>query len=157
MSYTKIWIHPVFSSKYRNALLSKDIRTELFDHIRLNAAAKGIFVKATGGHVDHVHCLISLRRMQTIADVAQLIKGESSFRINKQGMCTYRFAGQDDYYAVSVSESQVKRVTTYIANQERRHALKTWEEEEQELIGKYGFQLDLINSFNYQLIKNVFL
>jgi REP element-mobilizing transposase RayT len=86
MSYVRIWIHLVFSTKYRNALLSKDIRQDVFEHIRLHGAAKGIFVKAIGGHVDHVHCLLSIGNMQTIADVAQLIKGESSFWINKCGM-----------------------------------------------------------------------
>jgi putative transposase len=140
MSYIRIWVHTVFSTKYRNALLSKDIRQELFKHIRVNSIAKGIHIKAVSGHVDHVHCLLSLGSMQTIADVMQLIKGESSFWVNRQGICRYRFTWQDDYYAVSVSESHEKRVMAYIENQERHHASKTWEEEEHEFVTKYGFQ-----------------
>jgi putative transposase len=135
-----MWIHLVFATKHRNALVSEDIRQELFEHIRTNGAAKGIYMKAVGGYVEHVHCLLSLGCMQTMADVAQLIKGESSFWINKYGTCSYRFSWQDDYYAVSVSQSHVARVTSYIENQERHHASKTWEEEEKELITKYGFQ-----------------
>jgi putative transposase len=140
MSYVKILIHLVFATKYRNAFLSKDIREEVFEHIRIHSAAKGIFVKAIGGYVDHVHCLLSLGSMQTMADVAQLIKGESSFWINKNRICSYRFTWQDDYYAVSVGESQLPRVIAYIGNQERHHAKQTWEEEEQKFIDKYGFK-----------------
>ena len=140
MSYVKVWIHLVFTTKNRNDLLTGDIRPEVFEHIRIHGAAKGIFLKAIGGYVEHVHCLLSLGRTQTVADVAQLIKGESSFWINKHRFCRSRFSWQDDYYAVSVSESLVKRVTAYIDNQERHHADKTWEDEENELMDKYGFQ-----------------
>jgi putative transposase len=115
----------------------------MFEHIRVNGAAKGIYLKAIGGYVEHVHCLLSLGSMQTMAEVAQLLKGESSFWVNKYGTCSYRFTWQDDYYAVSVGESQLPRVIAYIENQERHHAKQTWEEEEQKFIDKYGFQLQL--------------
>jgi putative transposase len=134
-------VHLVFATKYRKAFLTSEVRAEVFEHIRIHSASKGIFLKAIGGYVDHVHCLLSLGSMQTIADVAQLIKGESSFWINKNRICKSRFTWQNDYFAVSVSESHVKRVMTYIENQERHHAKQTWEKEANEFINKYGFQL----------------
>jgi hypothetical protein len=49
---------------------------------------------------------------------------------------------QDDYFAVSVSESAVNAVREYIKNQEEHHKKKTYKEEYDEFIEVYGFNLD---------------
>jgi putative transposase len=46
---------------------------------------------------------------------------------------------QDDYFAVSVSESQVKQVVKYIQNQEVHHAKKSFSDEVDEFMNKYGW------------------
>lgn len=56
----------------------------MWEHIRANARQKGIFIDFINGHEDHCHCLISLGPDQTIQKTMQLIKGESSFWMNKQ-------------------------------------------------------------------------
>ena len=141
MSYVRIWIHTVFATRQREAFLSDDVRADILCHIRTNCAAKGIFIQTIGGYVEHIHCLLSLGKMQTIADTVRLMKGESAFWINKNRICPYYFAWQDDYFAVSVSESHVKKVTEYIENQEQHHAGKTYAQETEEFISRYGFQL----------------
>lgn len=50
-----------------------------------------------------------------------LIKGESAHWLNQQGILKGLFSWQDDYYAISVSESLVDRVREYIAKQEEHH------------------------------------
>ena len=35
----------------------------------------------------------------------------------------------DEYFAASVSESQLRKVRNYITNQEEHHKTKTWQEE----------------------------
>jgi putative transposase len=141
MPYIRIWVHLVFATKKREPLFKKDIREPVYQHIINNCKDKGIFLEIIGGYVEHIHCLISLGSMQTIAEVTQLIKGESSFWVNKNQLVTYKFEWQNDYYAVSVSESQVKKVIRYIENQEIHHACKSYEQEEKEIIDKYGFTL----------------
>jgi REP element-mobilizing transposase RayT len=54
-----------------------------------------------------VHCLISLSKDQTISKAVQLIKGESSNWINRNRLTKTKFIWQDDYCAVSVSESHI--------------------------------------------------
>ena len=71
----------------------------------------------------------------------QLIKGESSFWVNKQKLIKSKFEWQDEYFAISVSESQVKAVRKYILNQEEHHKKKTFKQEYDEFIQKYGFQV----------------
>ncbi|MFD0751207.1 IS200/IS605 family transposase [Mucilaginibacter calamicampi] len=140
MSFVKIWIHLVFATKNREPLLLKDIRHHLHKHIIQNCADKGIFLQAINGHTDHIHCLISLGKDQSISKVSQLIKGESSFWINQNNITGEHFSWQDDYFAVSVSESQVGAVVNYIKNQETHHAKKSFEDEVNEFMTKYGWQ-----------------
>ena len=52
---------------------------------------------------------------------------------------------QDEYFAVSVSDpiaigSQIDTVRNYIKNQESHHRHKTFQEEYDELISKFGFK-----------------
>ena len=141
MSYVKIWVHLVFSTKNREHLISKEIRQTLHKHIITNCHEKNIFLQAINGYTEHLHCLISLGKDQTIAQVAQLIKGESSFWINNTKLIPYKFSWQDDYFAVSVSESQIENVVNYIKNQETHHANKSFADEVNEFITKYGFNL----------------
>lgn len=49
------------------------------------------------GYSDHLHCLFLLNRDQSISKVAQLIKGESAFWINKNKLLRDHFKWQDDY------------------------------------------------------------
>lgn len=71
----------------------------------------------------------------------QLIKGESSFWFNKNSISQNKLNWQKEYFAVSVSESQVDAVKNYITNQEEHHKKKTWNEEYNEFITKYGFKV----------------
>ncbi len=139
MSYVKIWIHAVWTVKNRKPILTAEIRQVLFDHILQNALSKEILMEVVGGHNNHVHCLFRLRNNQTIENVMQLIKGESSFWFNKSELSKLKLNWQKEYFAVSVSESQVNKVKNYILTQEEHHKKKTWEDEYNEFIEKYGF------------------
>ncbi len=141
MPFIRVWIHYVWSTKNREPVLTDFIRNLLFDHIKQNAKIKNIYLDRVNDYYDHVHCLISLGSDQTIEKIAQLIKGESSFWLNnKSGLTALRLEWQDEYFAVSVSESKLDIVRTYIDNQVAHHQIKTFAEEYQEFINKYGFR-----------------
>ena len=141
MSWVRVWIHLVFSTKNRGPFLSQKIRKKVFKHIKENANAKGIWLDSVNGYSDHAHCLISLGKEQTISKVAQLIKGESSFWINQNSITQDKFIWQDDYWAASLSESHLKQTRNYIFAQEEHHQKKTFEEEIDIFMIKHGFQL----------------
>jgi putative transposase len=141
MPFIKVYIHFVWSSKNRYPFFdTKEKRQIVWQHIKENANEKGIFIDFVNGYADHCHCLVSLGVDQTIQKVMQLIKGESSFWINKQGLTKEKFEWQDEYFAVSVSESMIETVRNYIRNQEAHHSKKTFQEEYNEFIEKYGFE-----------------
>ncbi len=140
MSYTTIWLHCVWCTKNREHIISNSFRTELLKHIRNVAKEKGIVLDYINLYQDHVHALVNLGRKQTIADVMQQIKGESSYWINKMNVMPSKFYWQDDYFAVSVSQSHVERVRSYIKNQDEHHKTKSWNDEVEEFIEKYGVE-----------------
>ena len=118
-----------------------DIRQKIFTHIKEYGTIQNIHVDFVNGHLDHVHCLISLESTQNIASVSQLLKGESAYWINKNKLCSKKLEWQDEYFAVSVSESGGDKVREYIKNQEEHHRKKTFKEEYDEFMNKYGFNL----------------
>jgi putative transposase len=129
MSYVRIWVHLVFSTKNRESILTKELRDRLIDHIKSNAKTKDTILDTIGGWSEHLHLLISLGREQNIANVAMLLKGESSHWFNQQSFVRGKLYWQDDYFALSVSESLVQRVRKYIESQERHHQAKPFSEE----------------------------
>ncbi len=140
MSWVRIWVHLVFSTKNREKIILEDIRDSIYDHIRQNAEEKNIWLDVINGYHEHLHCLLSLNREYSISKVSQLIKGESAFWINKNNLLRNKFFWQDDYWAVSVSESHLNAVRNYIYNQEEHHRHKSFSEEIDEFMQKYGWQ-----------------
>ncbi|NML56093.1 IS200/IS605 family transposase [Chryseobacterium cheonjiense] len=141
MPFIKVYIHVVFSTKNRIPYLNTTaLRLKVWKHIKENASEKRIFVDVVNGYSDHCHCLISLGSDQNIGKVIQLLKGESSFWINKNQLTKTKFAWQEEYFAVSVSESMVDTVRNYIIHQEKHHQKKTFAEECQEFLDKFNFK-----------------
>ena len=118
MPFIKVYIHLVWSTKNRVKYLdTPSIRKQMWHHMRENAQAKGIHLDYVNGFYDHCHCLISLKSDQTVKDVVQLLKGESSAWINKQKIINGHFGWQKGYFALGVSESSIEAVRNYIKNQ----------------------------------------
>jgi putative transposase len=141
MPFIKVYIHFVWSTKNREPFLnSPALRKTVWEHIKENAKTKGIYIDSINGYQDHCHCLISLGIDQTMSKVMQLIKGESSFWINKNALCKKKFEWQEEYFAVSVSESVVDKVRDYIRNQEDHHTKKSYQQEYDEFMQKYELQ-----------------
>lgn len=139
MSFIKVYVHYVWSTKNRCHLLNSDIRVEVFKHIKENAINKNIFIDFINGYTDHVHCFISLDDDLSIGKIAHLIKGESSHWINQNKLTKEKFEWQDEYLAVGIGDEKISVVRNYIANQEEHHKKVTFQEEYDKFIERYGF------------------
>jgi putative transposase len=96
-----------------------------------NAKNNGIYVDFINGHLEHVNFLKSLGSGQNIDKILILLKGKSSYWINKKKIFSRKFEWQNEYFAVSVSESRVNRVRDYIKEQEKHHKKKSFNGEYQ--------------------------
>ncbi len=139
MAHIKIWIHFVWTTRSREAFFMKDIKKKVIKHVTENAIKKGVYIDSIDGGKEHLHLLVSLGAKQSVSEIAQLLKGESSFWINNQKMAKGKFAWQREYFAVSVSESVLPRVREYIHSQEEHHKTKPFSEEYDEFMRKYEF------------------
>lgn len=86
---------------------------------------------------DHLHIFFGLRPTQSLSDLMQEIKGDSSKWINKKGFVAGRFSWQEGFGGFSYSKSHVDNVIDYIKNQEIHHRKKSFIEEYLEFLEKF--------------------
>lgn len=140
MPFIKILVHAVWATKDRKPLMNKANKDALCQHMRKYSKEKNIHLINVNGWLDHLHCFISMSADQNIATIMNLIKGESSYWANKNLSWVEKFGWQDDYFAVSVGESQFEAVNNYINRQEEHHQKKTFQQEYDEIIKSYQFE-----------------
>ena len=140
MPYISCWVQLIWATKNRQPLITKELKPRLCSHIRENARKNKIHLDCIKGVKNHVHALVSLTATQTIADVLQALKGESSHWVNEEDLLRVHFEWQNDYMALSMSASHVDRVREYIKNQEEHHRTITFAEEYQQFLERYNIR-----------------
>lgn len=137
MSNVIILIHVVWGTKNRYPYLTATVRKQVIDHIKKNCRSKSIYLKAINGFTDHLHCLVGMSTEMSLAKVVMLIKGESSFWINKNKIVPIKFEWAHEYYARTIGENDLARVIAYIDNQEEHHRNVSWNEEVEKMLKEY--------------------
>jgi len=84
---------------------------------------------AINGMPDHIYILFGYRPSQSLSDLMQDIKDNSSKWINEKRFVNGKFSWQEDYGAFLYSKSEVPGVIQYIMNQSIHHKSKTITEE----------------------------
>jgi putative transposase len=97
---------------------------------------------AINGMPDHVHLFVGLHPTQSISELMQVVKGESSEWINKKAFVKGKFQWQEGYGAFYYGQSQVSTVCAYILNQKKHHAKKSFLDEYKELLEKFEIPHD---------------
>ena len=133
-------MHLTWPTKQQGPLLAKEVRQQLCMYIKENAPSKGIHLDCVNGEDDHIHLLVLLGASMTVNKMVEVLKGDSAFWINKQRLVKGKFEWHEEYFAVSVSESGVGAVRSYINNQALHHRKKTFRDECLEFMSRYGFK-----------------
>lgn len=128
-TYTQIHLHIIFAVKYRESIIRDSWKDELYRYITGIVQNNKHKMIAINGMPDHIHLLVGMRPTQSVSELLQDIKGNSSKWINEKKFIKSRFEWQEGYGAFSYSKSQLKNVVTYIENQEEHHRKKTFREE----------------------------
>lgn len=148
-TYTQIHIQSVFSVQDRSCILSEVWKNELFQYITGIIQNHGHKLLAINGMPDHVHVFFGMRPNQSLSDLMQDIKGDSSKWINQKGFINGRFSWQEGYGAFSYSKSHVDHVINYIKKQEIHHRRKSFIEEYFEFLEKFEVPYDERYVFNH--------
>ena len=138
-SLSQIYVHLVFSTKGRGRLIPSAVLPQLHAYIAGALTSEDCPAIIVGGMPDHVHILFRLGRNSTVSDAVKIAKVESS-KWMKTERGVHDFSWQAGYGAFSVSASNVEEVTAYIREQERHHAVLTFQDEFRRLLERYNVE-----------------
>jgi putative transposase len=139
-SYSRIWLHLIWETLCREPMLDKHAAAQASRFLSGYSMEKGIYMKTNYFNPEHTHALIDLPTNKCVEDVIQLFKGGSSFWLNDQKLLKGKFAWGKGYGAFSISHSDVARVANYIARQEEHHKKRTYAQEYELFVKRYGLE-----------------
>ena len=141
-SLVKNYIHIIFSTKYREALIYEPVEQEL--HAYLGGICKNLECQPikVGGYIDHIHILCMLSKKIALMKLVEEVKSHSSKWMKTKGDDLKNFYWQDGYGGFSVNPSQVDIVINYIANQREHHLRKDFKNEYRGFLKKYKVDYD---------------
>lgn len=141
-SYSRIWVHAVWSTKYRIPMILPSFENKLFQYIHAELEKMECVVRIVNGMPDHVHCLFALNAKIPLTNVMKQIKGASSHFVNSNKLYHEKFKWQRGYAVFGVSDCGADVVYRYIRNQKARHRKKTFQMEYLEFLTLNGLVND---------------
>ncbi len=141
-SLVQNYVHIVFGTKGRVALITPSIETELHRYLGGICNQLDCPVLIVGGFTDHIHILCMLSKNIALVKLVELLKSHSSKWIKTKGSAFDNFYWQVGYGGFSVSRGHIERVTKYIANQHGHHQQQTFQQEYRSLLVEHMVQYD---------------
>lgn len=139
-TYTQLYIQVVFAVKFRENLLQKPWREEVFKYMTGIIENKGHKSIIVNGVEDHVHLFIGLKPSMSISDLIRDVKNNTSNFINEKKFVKGRFSWQEGFGAFSYAHSHIKSVYQYILNQEEHHKTKKFKEEYKDFLNEFNIE-----------------
>jgi REP element-mobilizing transposase RayT len=139
-SLSKVYVHIVYSTKYRRRIITDSVRSQLHAYIIGTASNLGVYTYALYANDNHIHILSTLPRTITIAELVSKIKTSTSKWLKSNGV--KEFAWQDGYAIFSVSASNIETVSKYIINQPEHHKRIIYQDELRVFFKEYKIEYD---------------
>ena len=138
-TFTCLYVHAVFGTRFRRPLILPEIRPKLWSYIGGIAREHNFRALTVGGMGEHAHVLLSLNPAIAVSEAIKHIKaGSSSWMTRITGK---DFKWQEGYAAFSVSLSNLDSVRHYIDHQEEHHRKMDFATEWKLLLEKHGIVL----------------
>lgn len=141
-TYTQIHIQAIFAVKKRTGLIQKEWKDELYKYITGIIQKNNHKLLAINGIADHIHIFFGMRPVQSLSELMQDIKANSSKWINEKNFINDKFEWQEGFGAFSYRKSQTSKVIAYIENQEEHYRKTTFLEEYKDFLQKFEIDYD---------------
>jgi putative transposase len=128
-TYSQMYVQVVIVVKFRQSLIQKSWKEELYKYITGIVTNKGQKLLRINGVENHVHILLNVKPNIALSDLMRDIKANSGKWINEQKLCNHKFQWQEGFGAFTYSISQLDNVIKYIENQEEHHKKQSFKEE----------------------------
>ena len=141
-TYTQILYQIVFGTKYREKVIIKEGRDELFKYITGLIKNKNCHLYIINGVEDHIHIVTHLHPTVSLSSLVKDIKLASSIYIKEKNLFKDFINWQEGYGAFTYSIKEKDRLIEYVKNQEEHHRKKSFREEYVKLLGEHGIEFD---------------
>lgn len=141
-SLAKIYLHIVFSTKYREEIISGNAQKELYAYmakVLMSFDSKALIIN---GMSDHIHILCTLSRKYSVAKIVEEVKKRSSKWIKTKGEKYESFYWQNGYAVFSVSQSRLETTRNYISRQQQHHGKIAFMDEYRDFLDKNDVAFD---------------
>jgi len=141
-TYTKLYVHAVFSTKNRHPYLKPEISERLYPYMGGIAHNIGFDLVLANGVEDHVHLILRVPPRLSLSEIIRLIKSNASKWIHETFPAAQNFSWQSGYSAFSVSQSKLQTVYEYVQNQKEHHAKISFKDEIFDLLRRHKIEFD---------------
>lgn len=141
-SFTKNYIHIIFSTQKRYPFINDNIKEDLFLYMEGICKKLECYPVIVGGCKDHIHILCILSGKMALMKLIEEVKSYSSRWIKTKGSFYKYFYWQKGYGAFSVNPSDIETVKDYIMNQEKHHESRSFQKEFLVFLEKSNIEYD---------------
>lgn len=142
-SYTRIWIHLLFSTKNTQPLIPLAAYQLIQTHLRAQLSECGCSTVSTAIAADHVHLLFRQNEQRSVTEIAKIAKGNTSHWINKNEITPDRFAWQEGFYAFSLDDQSAAILKSQLLYHSEHHSNKNFLQEVDEIISCNGLLMNI--------------
>ncbi|WP_445712553.1 IS200/IS605 family transposase [Flavobacterium sp.] len=150
-TYSQMYVQLVIVVKFREALIQKAWKEELYKYITGIVTNKGQKMLRINGVENHIHMLLNIQPNIALSDLMRDVKANSTKWINDQGFCKHSFRWQEGFGAFTYSISQLDNVIKYIDKQEEHHKTKTFKSEYLSLLK--NFEVDYKEEYLFDFLE----
>ncbi|TCJ17638.1 hypothetical protein EPD60_05455 [Flaviaesturariibacter flavus] len=129
-----LYLHVLFSVKYREALIAPEWMDHLHDEFEDLLLFQQCVPFAMGGTSDHVHLLFDQYPLLALDDLLNDLKRRTARWINDQSLTDVPFEWQDGYACFGTDAEGVKELRRYIARQAEIHDSLSYRDEFRQLL-----------------------
>jgi len=122
MPYWQIFYHFVWATRNREALITPDVESMIYELIHDKATDLKTTVHALNGMAEHVHLVASVPPGLAPATFVGQIKGFTSTMFNKASVRELPFSWQAEYGVFTFDQKRLHNVADYVINQKTHHA-----------------------------------
>ena len=141
-TYTQLYAQVVFAVQGRASLIPRAHAEELYKFITGVVTKRGQKLLSINGMSDHLHLLLGVSPDVALSDIVRDVKASSSKFINERAWGRGAFAWQVGFGAFSYSASQIPDVARYIEQQQEHHARRTFGQEYELMLQKFGVRYE---------------
>lgn len=123
MPFWKCYYHVIWTTKYREPLITAAMETVLFEAVKMKSAELNCPILAVNAVADHLHVAVCIAPNVSVSKWVGQVKGATSHAVNLAfSDLKQPFRWQDGYGVLTFGAKNLPFVTGYIERQKAHHA-----------------------------------